>query len=284
MSLGFHALFILAVVLWMPPLFTHQPPPHDVELAAPASLDPPRPAAAPSGVGAGESRRFAGHGEGEGRSFAPGRSLRPRPQLGVLGAPAARALGDPGEPTPFVERFGNESSAPIPGAATSVEQPPLLTRIGKDGASPLPAAADPAPACGRGGGGDGGGGGGGGGVGGPGRGGGGAGADGPLWLNGPDRRYALYFRGIYRKVDRLWKFPKALEVEFEQGDVLVQFTILADGNVREVRVRKSSGLPAFDHNVVAAIRRAAPFGPIPQGLGRSLRVLAPFEFSNPMVR
>jgi TonB family protein len=105
-----------------------------------------------------------------------------------------------------------------------------------------------------------------------------------LWLNRPSPGYETYFRGIYRKVDRLWKFPKALEVLFEQGDVLVEFTIVADGNVSEVQLRKSSGFPEFDENVLAAIRKAAPFGPIPRGLGRSLRVLAPFEFSNPMVR
>jgi len=105
-----------------------------------------------------------------------------------------------------------------------------------------------------------------------------------LWLTSRDRRYTDYFRGIYRKVNPLWVFPKKLEVLLEQGDVLIEFTILADGDVRDVRVRKSSGFSQFDDNVVAAIRKAAPFGRIPDGLGSRLRIVAPFEFANPMVR
>jgi TonB family protein len=105
-----------------------------------------------------------------------------------------------------------------------------------------------------------------------------------LWLTSGDRRYVDYFRKIYRKVNPLWLFPKKLEILMEQGDVLVQFTILSNGQVRNVKIRKSSGYPEFDHNVLVAIRKAAPFGPIPEGLGKQLRILAPFEFSNPMVQ
>lgn len=105
-----------------------------------------------------------------------------------------------------------------------------------------------------------------------------------VWLSTPDRRYVDYFQGIHRKIQPLWGFPKKLEVLLEQGDVLVQFTVLSNGSVRDVRVRKSSGYREFDHNVVAAIRKAAPFRPIPAGLGDRLHILAPFEFANPLVR
>jgi len=104
------------------------------------------------------------------------------------------------------------------------------------------------------------------------------------WLTSPDQRYTDYFRRIYHKVHPLWSFPKQLELLLEQGDVLVQFTVVADGNVEDIRLRKSSGHDQFDKNVMAAIRQAAPFGPIPRGLGDRLKILAPFEFSNPIVR
>jgi TonB family protein len=105
-----------------------------------------------------------------------------------------------------------------------------------------------------------------------------------LWLSTGDRRYSNYFRKIYRKVNPLWLFPKRLQIQMEQGDVLVQFTILSDGQVANAKIRKSSGYPEFDENVLVAIRKAAPFGPIPTGLGKRLKILAPFEFSNPMVQ
>ena len=106
----------------------------------------------------------------------------------------------------------------------------------------------------------------------------------PIWLNTPDQRYLSYFKEIHRRIQPLWRFPRELEILFEQGDTLVQFTLLADGRVSEIRLKKSSGFPQFDRNTVAAIRRAAPFTPIPTGLGRRLRIVAPFEFKNPMVR
>jgi TonB family protein len=105
-----------------------------------------------------------------------------------------------------------------------------------------------------------------------------------LWLSTGDQRYSTYFRKIYQKVNPLWLFPKRLQIQMEQGDVLVQFTILSNGQVANAKIRKSSGFPEFDRNVLVAIRKAAPFGPIPTGLGKQLKVLAPFEFSNPMVQ
>lgn len=105
-----------------------------------------------------------------------------------------------------------------------------------------------------------------------------------IWLNNPDNRYLLYFRRVHRKIQPLWAFPKQLEVMLEQGDVLVRFIIQQDGRVTDVRVAKPSGYPRFDRLVVAAIREAAPFGPIPRGLGRKVQVMAPFEFHNPLVR
>jgi len=105
-----------------------------------------------------------------------------------------------------------------------------------------------------------------------------------IWLNNPDRRYLLYFRRVHRKIQPLWSFPRKLQVMMEQGDVLVRFNIQADGRVTDLRVTKPSGYPGFDRLVMAAIRKAAPFGPIPRGLGRTVQVLAPFEFNNPLVR
>jgi TonB family protein len=66
--------------------------------------------------------------------------------------------------------------------------------------------------------------------------------------------------------------------------VLVGFTIRKNGSVADVRVLKGSGFDKFDKNVVAAIKKAAPFGPLPETLGSELRVTAPFEGSNPAIR
>jgi TonB family protein len=98
------------------------------------------------------------------------------------------------------------------------------------------------------------------------------------------RAYDHYLSRVKQKVDPLWEFPRELALALEQGDVLVGFTIRKDGTVRDVRVLKASGFPKFDKNVVAAIRKASPFEPLPETLGAELHVTAPFEGSNPAIR
>jgi TonB family protein len=69
-----------------------------------------------------------------------------------------------------------------------------------------------------------------------------------------------------------------------QGTVIVSFVITAEGAVREVSLRRRSGVDRFDANVLAAVRRAV-LPPIPAALGVSrLNIRAPFEFRNPLVR
>ena len=106
----------------------------------------------------------------------------------------------------------------------------------------------------------------------------------PLWLHTPDRRYVRYFRKIHGKIQPLWVFPRRLEVQLLQGDAQVRFTIHASGKVTNIRLKKSSGFPQFDRLVLGAVAKAAPFAPIPRGLGKRLTIVAPFEFHNPMVR
>jgi TonB family protein len=98
------------------------------------------------------------------------------------------------------------------------------------------------------------------------------------------RAYDHYLSRVKQKVDPLWEFPRELALRMEQGDVLVGFTIRRDGSVRDLRVLKGSGFPQFDKNVLAAIKKAAPFEPLPETLGPVLHVTAPFEGANPAIR
>ena len=97
-----------------------------------------------------------------------------------------------------------------------------------------------------------------------------------------------YFRKIHAKVDPLWRdaFPKSAMLELKQGTVILEFTIASDGTARvSWPPVRPSGVDEFDRNCADAIRRAAPFEPIPAVLGvKHLRVRAPFVASNPIVK
>jgi protein TonB len=95
-----------------------------------------------------------------------------------------------------------------------------------------------------------------------------------------------YFRRLHARVLERVRWPRELAVALEQGEVVVAFTLRRDGSVAAVRVARPSGFTALDEAVLAAIREASPFGPVPESIaaGREVRVSAPFLFENPILR
>ena len=76
-------------------------------------------------------------------------------------------------------------------------------------------------------------------------------------------------------------FPRQLAIRLEQGVTVVSFVVAADGRVIDgPRVVKSSGFAEFDSAALHAVRRAAPFPPMPFTLPVSTTVI----FDNPVIR
>lgn len=62
------------------------------------------------------------------------------------------------------------------------------------------------------------------------------------------------------------------------GEVLVDFTVSANGTASAIRIARSSGHPALDQAALDTVRRAAPFPAIPPGANR-----ASWPFTVPLV-
>jgi TonB family protein len=74
-------------------------------------------------------------------------------------------------------------------------------------------------------------------------------------------------------------------LNLQQGTVILEFTVFSDGHaVVQWPPLRPSGIDEFDRNCAAAIRRAAPYPPIPTALGSTLRIRSPFVASNPVVK
>ena len=101
-----------------------------------------------------------------------------------------------------------------------------------------------------------------------------------------DRRYDRYIEEIRQRVRRIREFPRSLAVRLLEGETIVTFVVDVNGRIGDgPRVIKSSGFEEFDAAAVRAVRRAAPFPPMPNPatagpLSVSLRVI----FDNPVVR
>jgi protein TonB len=80
---------------------------------------------------------------------------------------------------------------------------------------------------------------------------------------------------VQRKLERAKKRVRVAA----KGTVIVSFTISANGNVVNLRVRKSSGKPAIDQGALDIVRRASPFPALPPETGlKSYPVSVPMTF------
>ena len=101
-----------------------------------------------------------------------------------------------------------------------------------------------------------------------------------------DRRYQRYVEEIRQRVRRIREFPRSLAVRLLEGETIVAFVVDVNGRLGDgPRVTKSSGFEEFDAAAVRAVRRAAPFPPMPDpGSARPLSVSLRVIFDNPVVR
>jgi TonB family protein len=101
-----------------------------------------------------------------------------------------------------------------------------------------------------------------------------------------DRRYQRYFQEIQRRVQGIRDFPRSLAVRLLEGETIVTFVVDVNGRLGDgPRVIKSSGFEEFDAAAVRAVRRAAPFPPMPDPATARPRSLSlRVTFDNPVVR
>lgn len=98
-------------------------------------------------------------------------------------------------------------------------------------------------------------------------------------INTADFRYIGYFTSMRKSIELVWNYPYMAVRRGLQGQVDLEFTILKDGTVKNIRVLQSSGFEILDKAIVDAIRLASPFSPLPDGFGKNkLTVTGSFRY------
>jgi TonB family protein len=95
-----------------------------------------------------------------------------------------------------------------------------------------------------------------------------------------------YFREMQKKLERYSRdaFPRWAIARGLGGLATIGLIVLRDGRVAEAHVVRPSGIPEYDQNVLEAVRRAAPYGPLPSALAaRPLAMQMSFDATNPAV-
>jgi TonB family protein len=81
------------------------------------------------------------------------------------------------------------------------------------------------------------------------------------------------------KIDSLWTYPPQALSENREGSAMIRFTIAANGSLADSSVLSSSGSALLDDGVLACVRAASLFEPLPGSFNISLlNVTATFSY------
>jgi len=109
--------------------------------------------------------------------------------------------------------------------------------------------------------------------------------EGPVRLDTQDPKYVSYTTSIKRAIELVWEYPEPALRQGLQGKLVLEFTILGDGQLEGTRLVRSSGFPILDHEAMRAVQAASPFHPIPPWIGKTrMDVVASFEYHDNRVR
>lgn len=98
-------------------------------------------------------------------------------------------------------------------------------------------------------------------------------------ISSSDVKYAAYLADVKKKIMRIWKYPADAYVRNEEGDVVIQISIDANGSLHHAELINSSGSNHLDSGTLGVFKAAAPFSPLPLQYELSrLNIIASFRY------
>lgn len=90
-----------------------------------------------------------------------------------------------------------------------------------------------------------------------------------------DVDFGPYMADLQRRIRRAWFPPKGQEMK----RVVVIFKVHSGGNLSDLRLDHSSGLPSADEAALTAVQKAAPFRPLPQNAPSAVDIQYAFDYN-----
>lgn len=95
--------------------------------------------------------------------------------------------------------------------------------------------------------------------------------------------FGPYLTNVLHSVKKTWysRMPKeALLPQLEPGCVVISFSVLKDGGVRDISYEYVSGNPAMDRAAYDGINEASPFSPLPEKFaGTEIKLRFRFKYN-----
>jgi TonB family protein len=93
--------------------------------------------------------------------------------------------------------------------------------------------------------------------------------------DGKDVDFGPYMADLQRRIKKQWYPPRGLETR----RVVVIFKVRRDGDMRNLKIDKSSEIPAADAAALQAVESASPFRPLPAGSPKEVDIQFTFDYN-----
>jgi periplasmic protein TonB len=100
-----------------------------------------------------------------------------------------------------------------------------------------------------------------------------------VWLDMEKDLLISFFQRFRNNIYGVWNYPRRAAERGEEGVLLLKITVNRKGELLDVQIAEGSPFILLDDEAEAAVRKAAPFGPLPRAYPQeTLTIYAYFEY------
>ena len=101
-----------------------------------------------------------------------------------------------------------------------------------------------------------------------------------VWLDTEKDILISFFQRFRDSIYGVWNYPSRSAEKGEEGTCMLKISVNRDGTLKDVKMMESSGHTTLDNEALAAVRKAAPYGKLPQAYKENvLNIFAFFQYN-----
>ena len=101
-----------------------------------------------------------------------------------------------------------------------------------------------------------------------------------VWLDTEQDLLISFFRRFRTNIYTVWNYPERARLREEEGSCLLRIVVNRRGTIDSVELLESSGSSDLDEEAIRAVRKGAPYGPLPAAYPHpQLNIMAYFRYN-----
>jgi protein TonB len=101
-----------------------------------------------------------------------------------------------------------------------------------------------------------------------------------VWLDTEQDLLISFFKRFRTNIYNVWNYPERARMREEEGRCLLHITVSRQGTIDAVELLESSGSYDLDQEAIRAVRKGAPYGPLPAAYPHpQLKIMGYFSYT-----